>query len=144
MTRVPTGLRSLLLLLAAAIVLALAGAPARSTGRPAPARPDVLFIAVDDLNTCVGALAGHPGTLTPNIDRLSRRGILFTHAYCAAPACNPSRTALLTGRRPSTTGVYDNNQPWRPVLKDAVTLPEHFRANGYHVAGGGTIFHGGA
>ena len=104
---------------------------------------NVLFIAVDDLNAWIGALNAHPQAKTPSIDRLASQGMLFTRAYCAAPSCNPSRTALLTGQRPSTTGVYDNNQPWRPVLPDVVTLPEHFRANGYHVAGGGKIFHGG-
>ncbi len=106
-------------------------------------RPNVLFIAVDDLNDWVGCLGGHPDVKTPNVDRLAARGVLFTRAYCAAPACNPSRTALLTGVRPSTSGVYHNSQPWRPVLKDAVTLPQHFMANGYRAEGGGKIFHGG-
>jgi len=117
--------------------------PAGAAGRTQEGKrqPNVLFIAVDDLNDWVGPLKGHPQTLTPNIDRLAKRGTLFTRAYCAAPSCNPSRAALLSGRRPSTTGVYDNNQPWRPVLKDVVTLPEHFRANGYYVAAGGKIFH---
>lgn len=105
-------------------------------------KPNVLFIAVDDLNDWIGALGGHPQTRTPHIDRLAARGMLFQHAYCAAPACNPSRAALLTGVRPSTSGVYHNNQPWRPALKDAVTLPQHFMRNGYRVTGGGKIFHG--
>jgi len=104
-------------------------------------RPNVLFIAVDDLNDWIGVLGGYPGLRTPNIDRLSRRGMLFTRAYCAAPACNPSRASLMTGRRPSTSGVYHNNQPWRPVMKDVVTLPQHFTANGYEVVGGGKLFH---
>ena len=107
----------------------------------APSRPNVLFIAVDDLNDWTGFLGGHPEASTPNIDRLARRGVAFTRAYCAAPACNPSRASLLTGVRPSTSGVYHNDQPWRPVLRDAVTLPQHFRAAGYHVVGGGKIFH---
>ena len=105
-------------------------------------RPNVLFIAVDDLNDWVGVLGGHPQARTPNIDRLARRGVLFTHAYCAAPACNPSRVALLTGIRPSTSGIYHNSQPWRPVLPKAVTLPQHFMKHGYYVAGSGKIFHG--
>jgi arylsulfatase A-like enzyme len=108
----------------------------------AAGRPNVLFIAVDDLNDWIGCLGGHPQTKTPNLDRLAERGVLFTRAYCAAPACNPSRTALLTGLRPSTTGVYHNSQPWRPVLRDAVTLPQHFKAHGYRVVGTGKIFHG--
>jgi arylsulfatase A-like enzyme len=105
------------------------------------AHPNVLFIAVDDLNDWIGVLAGQPGFRTPNIDRLSRRGVLFSRAYCAAPACNPSRASLMTGKRPSTSGVYHNDQPWRPVMKDVVTLPQHFMANGYEVYGGGKIYH---
>ena len=106
-------------------------------------KPNVLFIAIDDLNDWVGCLGGHPDVKTPNIDRLAKRGVLFTHAYCSAPACNPSRASLLTGILPSTSGVYHNNQPWRPVMPKAVTLPQHFMAHGYRVVGGGKIFHGG-
>ena len=106
-------------------------------------KPNVLFIAVDDLNDWVGALGGHPAVRTPSIDQLASRGLLFTRAYSAAPSCNPSRTALLTGIRPSTSGVYGNGQPMRDSLPDAVTLPQHFMANGYHVVGGGKIFHRG-
>jgi arylsulfatase A-like enzyme len=105
------------------------------------ARMNVLFIAIDDLNDWIGALGKRVDVQTPNVDRLARRGVLFTRAYTAAPACNPSRAALLTGVRPATSGVYHNNQPWRPVLKDAVTLPQHFMNNGYTVQGGGKIFH---
>jgi arylsulfatase A-like enzyme len=108
--------------------------------KPSP-RMNVLFIAIDDLNDWIGALGKRADVRTPNIDRLARRGVLFTRAYAAAPACNPSRAALLTGVRPATSGVYHNNQPWRPVLKDAVTLPQHFMNNGYTVQGGGKIFH---
>jgi len=106
-------------------------------------RPNVLFIAIDDLNDWIGCLGGHPDAKTPHLDRLASRGVLFTNAHCAAPVCNPSRTALLTGVRPSTSGVYDNLQPFRKstVLADAVTLPQHFMAQGYRVMGGGKIFH---
>ena len=113
----------------------------RAAGRKAD-RPNVLFIAVDDLNDWIGCLGGHPQTRSPNIDRLAKRGVLFRNAQCAAPACNPSRAALLTGIRPSTSGVYHNPQPWRPVMPDAVTLPQHFMAHGYRVTGAGKIFHG--
>jgi len=106
-------------------------------------RPNVLMIAVDDWNDWVGALGGHPQVKTPNLDRLAHRGVLFTEAHCAAPICNPSRTALMTGRYPSTSGVYDNDQPWRIAMPDAVTLTQHFRANGYWVEGGGKVFHHG-
>lgn len=105
-------------------------------------RPNVLFIAIDDLNDWVGCLGGHPDARTPNIDRLAARGVNFTRAYCSAPACNPSRASLLTGTLPSTSGVYHNNQPWRPAMPGAVTLPQHFMANGYRVLGCGKIFHG--
>ncbi|RJP22358.1 MAG: iduronate-2-sulfatase [Candidatus Omnitrophota bacterium] len=106
-------------------------------------KPNVLFIAIDDLNDWIGCLGGHPDVKTPNLDRLADRGILFTRTYCSAPACNPSRASLLTGIRPSTSGVYLNNQPWRPVMPDAVTLPRHFKDHGYLVYGRGKIFHGG-
>ncbi|MBC8117169.1 MAG: sulfatase-like hydrolase/transferase, partial [Candidatus Saccharimonas sp.] len=79
-------------------------------------RPNVLFIAVDDLNHWVGHLARNPQTKTPNLDRLAARGVTFTRAYCAAPVCNPSRAALMSGMRPSTTGVYDNGEDWRPQI----------------------------
>lgn len=107
-------------------------------------RRNVLFIAIDDLNDWVGCLGGHPDVKTPNLDCLAKRGVLFTHAYCAAPACNPSRAALLTGIRPSTSGVYHNPQPWRqsPALKNAVTMPQHFMAHGYKAIGSGKIYHG--
>lgn len=105
-------------------------------------RPNVLFIAVDDLNDWISCLGGHPDCKTPNIDRLASRGLLFTNSHCAAPACNPSRAALLTGIRPSSSGVYLNSQPWRPVMQDVVTLPQHFRNHGYQSIGSGKIFHG--
>ncbi len=124
----------------------LAGAAAvRSPAAPAAAdRQNVLFIAIDDLNDWIGCLGGHPDAKTPNFDRLAGRGVLFTNAHCAAPLCNPSRAAIMTGIRPSTSGVYLNSQPWRKseVLAGAVTLPQHFMAHGYWVAGAGKIYHG--
>jgi arylsulfatase A-like enzyme len=104
-------------------------------------KPNVLFIAIDDLNDWIGALGKRSDVKTPNLDKLAARGVLFTRAYCAAPACNPSRAALMTGKRPATSGVYHNDQPWRPVMKDNVTLAQHFMQNGYRVEGGGKIFH---
>ncbi|MBT4484996.1 MAG: sulfatase, partial [Candidatus Latescibacteria bacterium] len=107
-------------------------------------KPNVLFIAIDDLNDWIGCLGGHPDVKKPNIDSLSQRGVIFTNAHCAAPACCPSRTALMTGIRPSTSGVYTNAQPFRQskVLKNAVTIPQHFMAHGYHSLGTGKIYHG--
>jgi len=110
----------------------------------AAAKPNVLFIAIDDLNDWVGCLKGHPQVRTPNIDGLAKRGVLFANAHCQAPICNPSRVSLLTGVRPSSSGVYELNQPHHlsPLLKTAVTLPAQFKANGYHVLGRGKIYHG--
>ncbi len=105
------------------------------------ARPNVLMIGVDDMNDWVGCLGGYPGVKTPNIDRLASRGVLFSNAHCAAPVCNPSRTALFTGKRPSTSGIYDNEQYWRPALPGTLTIPEYFRKNGYYAAGAGKVFH---
>lgn len=107
-------------------------------------KPNVLFIAIDDLNDWIGCLGGHPQAKTPNLDRLAAKGVLFENAFCAAPACNPSRAALMTGIRPSTSGVYINPQVWRksPVLKNAATLPQYFKQNGYTAIASGKIYHG--
>ena len=123
--------------------LASVGAGLSATALTAATRPNVLFIAVDDLNDWIGCLGGHPQSKTPNYDRLAARGVLFTNAHCAAPLCNPSRAALMTGIAPATSGVYENNQPWRksPVLEKAVTIPQHFRAHGYKAIGSGKIYH---
>ena len=107
------------------------------------APPNVLFIAIDDLNDWVGCLDGHPQVKTPNIDALAERGTLFTNAHCQAPICNPSRTSVMTGLRPSTTGIY-GLAPWfRTVdaLKDLVTLPQHFSKAGYTTYTVGKIYH---
>lgn len=106
-----------------------------------PAKPNVLFIAVDDLNHWVGYLGRNPQTITPNIDKLARRGVRFTRSYCAAPVCNPSRAALMSGMRPSTTGVYDNGDDWRPAISEDLPLTTTFRKAGYHVCGAGKIYH---
>ena len=104
--------------------------------------PNVLFLAVDDLRDWVGHLGGHPNATTPHIDRLAKRGVSFTRAYCSAPLCNPSRISLLTGVAPSKSGVYGNGEKLRQKLPDTVTLMQHFRASGYSVRGAGKIFHG--
>ena len=113
--------------------------------RAQSARPNVLLIAVDDLNDWVGPLGGHPQVKTPNLDQLAARGTTFVNAHCQAPLCNPSRTSFLTGLRPSTTGVYALD-PWfrtHEPLKDLVTLPQHFEANGYVTMATGKVFHDG-
>ena len=108
-------------------------------------RPNVLFIAVDDLNDWVGCLGGHPQAKTPNIDRLASRGVLFEQAYCSAPLCNPSRMATMTGLRASTIDIWNNEGRYdrskaiswfrdKPKFKDWVTIPPCFRQHGYTVA----------
>ena len=113
--------------------------------RPDPAhqrfRPNVLFIAVDDLNDWISLLDKDAPIRTPHLERLAQRGVSFTRAYCASPACNPSRVAVLTGLRPSTTGVYGNKSDWKSAMPDVVTLPRYFRNNGYVVEGAGKLFH---
>lgn len=105
---------------------------------------NVLFIAIDDLNDWVGCLGGNPQARTPNMDRLhAEGGMVMQNAYCPATVCNPSRAAILTGLRPSATGVYGNthNLKYAPKAQNAVTLPEYFSAQGYHTLSRGKIFH---
>ena len=104
--------------------------------------PNILFIAVDDLNDWIEPMGGHPQAKTPNLSRLARQSTLFARAYTAAPACNPSRAALMTGIAPYRSGIYKNNQAWRPAMPDAVTLPQAFRRQGYWAGGAGKIYHG--
>ncbi|MEZ6134636.1 MAG: sulfatase [Pirellulaceae bacterium] len=103
---------------------------------------NVLFIPIDDLNHWVGHLAAHAQTKTPHIDRLAASGVAFNKAYCAAPACNPSRIALMSGLRPSTSGCYDNGQDWRPTINTNKLLNTQFMKAGYKVLGAGKIYHG--
>ena len=104
--------------------------------------PNVLFIAIDDMNDWISCLGGYNGKVhTPNIDRLVARGTLFTNAHCPSPKCAPSRAAIMTGRMPSTTGLYGNQHWWLPSLPDVVTIPVHFREQGYRTATAGKIFH---
>jgi len=104
-------------------------------------RPNVLFIAIDDLNDWSSVLKGHPQAITPNLERLAERSVTFTNAYTAAACCNPSRTALMTGLPPYQTGIYENWVPWREYIPEAVTIPQYFTQHGYWSAGAGKIFH---
>jgi len=139
----------------AIILVALAGSTAvfggqhseehRAAAGSKTSRPNVVFIAIDDLNDWVGHLQGHPLTHTPHIDRLAQRGTTFLNAHCQAPLCNPSRTSLMLGVRPTTTGIY-GLAPWFRSLdpwQDRVTLPQHFQAAGYRTMTTGKIYHGG-
>ena len=112
------------------------------------AQPNVILIICDDLNDSVEGMGGHPQAYTPNIERLMDQGVRFTNAHCNAPICGPSRASLWSGLLPSTSGYYGFDQQsndWRDfdILADAVTLMEHFKANGYTVWGSGKIFHNG-
>ncbi len=126
-----------------ALLLAAALAQPLHAGEPQPAttRPNVLFIAIDDLNHWVQHLGRNQQVKTPHIDRLAQRGVTFTRNHCAAPLCNPSRAALMSGLRPSASGVYDNPTDWRALIPQNLPLTTTFRQHGYYVAGAGKIYH---
>lgn len=130
--------------LVAAIAVALLGPGASSTAGQAP-RPNILLIVLDDLNDWVGPLEGHPQVRTPHMDRLAARGTTFLNAHAQAPLCNPSRTSLLTGLRPSTSGVYGLDPWFRESLawRDHPTLPQTLMRGGYRTMTTGKIFHDG-
>ncbi len=113
-------------------------------GEPVSPKPNVLFIAIDDLNDWVGCYGGHPQVKTPVIDQLARRGTVFLNAQCQAPICNPSRASIITGLRPSTTGIYFLGPDFRSVKKTetAESLFQYFRKHGYYTITRGKIFHG--
>lgn len=123
-----------------ALVAALACGRTESPGELD--RPNVLFIAVDDLNVALGTYDEYPTARTPNIDRLASEGIRFDRAYAQDPVCNPSRTSFLSGRRPASTRVWGNFVEPRHHMGDVVMFPEHFRALGYFTARIGKIAHG--
>jgi len=139
-------------LMAGAFLAGGLGAAAAGACRAAaqdPAKPNILFIAVDDMNDWIGPLSNHlPRARTPNLDRLAATGVNFTNAHCASPVCHPSRLAVMTGVHPSRSGVMRNTfgstgaPTWRSgVLADAVTLSQHFRNHGYKALGTGKIYH---
>jgi arylsulfatase A-like enzyme len=135
-------MKPLTVALAAALLATLAPATI-AEDKPAAKKPNVLFIAIDDLRDWVGYL-GNKQVKTPHLDRLAARGVAFTRSFCASPCCNPSRTALMTGLRPGTSGVYNNSDNWQKIVPEGtITLQRHFKDNGYYVAGAGKIYHGG-
>lgn len=108
--------------------------------------PNVLFLAADDLNDWLGCLGGHPQVKTPHLDALAARGVVFRNAHCQSPLCNPSRTSVLLGLRPSGSGIHGLQPGARkvPALKDRLSLPQMFRKAGYHTFSCGKIWHDGA
>ncbi|MFV9551384.1 sulfatase [Algibacter sp. PT7-4] len=110
-------------------------------------KPNILFIAVDDLNNWISPIDNFSNVKTPNFDRLAKMGVTFTNAHVQAPLCGPSRASIMTGLRPSTTGIYgmapDNEvrRDGNPATKDITFLPEYFGNNGYHTMGIGKLFH---
>ncbi len=103
-------------------------------------RPNVLFIAVDDLRPELGCY-GKDYVKSPHIDRLAKSAVTFTRAYCQEAVCNPSRASLMTGLRPDTLKVWDLKTAFRTTRPDAVTLPQYFKRHGYHTAAIGKIYH---
>jgi len=106
-------------------------------------RPDVLFIAIDDMNDWTTLFNSDNPIKTPNLERLAKRGMFFSRAYCAAAACCPSRAAIMTGVQPFNSGVYGNKDKWAKLMPDAVTVSRYFFENGYRTRGAGKIFHHG-
>ncbi|MEM7479258.1 MAG: sulfatase-like hydrolase/transferase, partial [Planctomycetota bacterium] len=96
---------------------------------------------MDDLNDWIGCLGGNPQSITPNLDRLAASGMLFSNAHCPAPACNPCRSAIFTGRAPNSSGLYDNRQQMREVMPEEVLIPQYLRNHGYYAAGSGKMLH---
>ena len=139
-TLIPALLASGVTLLPAAARAAGADSAGATQKRP----PNVIMIAIDDLNDWVGSFGGNPQTRTPNLDKLCQQGaITFQNAYCAGPVSCPSRSALLSGFMPSRSGVYGNTQNMRrsPLVQTHATLPEYFAKNGYDTISRGKIFH---
>ena len=109
--------------------------------KPIALKPNILFIAVDDLRPELGCY-GKDYIKSPNIDGLASKGMVFNRAYCQQAVCSPSRSSVMTGRRPDTTQVFDLVTHFRVALPDVVTLGQHFKNNGYFVQGMGKIYHG--
>lgn len=104
-------------------------------------KPNILFIAVDDLRPELGCY-GSPIAISPNIDKIAANGLVFDNAYCQQAICSPSRASLMTGARPESIGVIENYTYFRDINPDIVTLPQQLKANGYETVCIGKIYHG--
>jgi arylsulfatase A-like enzyme len=139
-------IKNLVLMIGIFILASCGTKPKEKTSDSGQKQPNVLFIAVDDLNTWLGCLNNYSNTKTPNMDKLASQGVLFSNAHCQAPLCGPSRASIMSGLRPSTTGIYgmiddDKIRSENPATNDIVFLPEYFRNNGYYTMGIGKLFH---
>ena len=126
----------------AALACCFSPVVARAADEAATRRPNVLFIAIDDLRPELGCY-GNTVAKTPNIDSIAKAGLIFGRAYCQQAVCSPSRTSMLTGCRPDTTKVWNLSTHFRKALPDIVTLPQHFKNNGYLTRGLGKLYHSG-
>jgi uncharacterized sulfatase len=129
-------MKSIFVILAGTVLLALPTVASAQNVK----KKNVLFVVSDDLNNCLGCY-GHPLVKSPNVDRLAKKGMVFNHAYCQFPLCNPSRASFMTGRRPDVTKIYNNTIDFRKNLPDAITMAQLFRRAGYAVTRVGKIYH---
>ena len=104
-------------------------------------QPNILLISIDDLNNWIEPLGGHPQAQTPNLTSFAQEAVTFRRSYTVSPSCNPSRTALMTGKLPWETGLYTNSQNWREIVGDEQVIPQYFQEQGYFAAGAGKIYH---
>lgn len=129
-------LRSGLILLFLSIVLSCSRSSESNTSKP-----NILIISIDDLNNWIEPMGGHPQAITPNLSRFAENAVTFNNTYCASPSCNPSRTAIFSGKHPFITGLYNNPQVWRDVVGDEIMMPQYFSKYGYWTGGAGKIYH---
>src|SRR3954462_9156210 len=125
-----------------ALLLALSALPAAAPADGGTTRPNVLFLISDDLRNELGCY-GNPHVRSPNIDALASRGVKFDRAYVQYPLCNPSRTSMLNGRYPTTTGIMDNRSFFGAAHPEFVSLPKFFKSQGFATLRSGKIFHEG-
>ena len=139
----PTGeIAAQALLLVCVLVLATMTGRSACSSELATNRPNILFIAVDDMKPLIGCY-GYGFAKTPNMDAIAKQGRLFRSAYCQQAVCGPSRVSIMTGRYPDVTGIYSMGGPqtWlRERHPNIVTMPQHFKQQGYHTASIGKIF----
>ncbi len=126
------------------LILSSAYIQASNKDKSGEKAPNILFIAIDDMNDWTGFLGGHPQAITPNMDKLAAKGVNFTNAHCSAPGCSPSRNALLYGIEPFNSGLYPfyEHAIHEQLMERYTTLPRLLKENGYITYGAGKIHHG--